>query len=358
MVLINEVIMGDCIDILNNHLPDKIADVVFADPPYNLQLNSDLYRPNETKVYGVNDQWDKFSSFQEYDSFTEQWLKGCKRVLKDTGTIWVIGTYHNIYRIGKIMQDLGFWFLNDLVWIKTNPMPNFRGTRFTNAHETLIWAAKTKDQPGYTFNYQAMKMLNDEKQMRSDWYMPICSGKERIKFNGKKFHSTQKPEALLMRVVLSSTRAGDLILDPFFGTGTTGAVAKKLKRNWLGIEKESAYVDMARERIKNIERIELDDDLFVTPSRKELPKVPFGSLIETGLLKAGAVLYSKERRQKAVICIDGSLKFNDLRGSIHKVGALVQGKKACNGWDFWYYEKEGELVSINQLRKYYRENLL
>lgn len=358
MDYINKIITGDCLHVLHNQLPEKIADVIFADPPYNLQLDGELYRPNETKVDGVDDEWDKFSSFQEYDAFTEQWLKGCQRVLKDTGTIWVIGTYHNIFRIGKIMQDLGFWFLNDIIWVKTNPMPNFRGTRFTNAHETLIWAAKSKEQSGYTFNYQAMKMLNEEKQMRSDWVLPICSGKERLRLNDKKAHSTQKPEALLARVILSSSKIGDLILDPFFGTGTTGAVAKKLGRNWLGIEREEEYALIAQDRIAKIAMPQGDDDLFTTPCRKDLPRVPFGNLIEAGLLKIGEPLYSKEGKKQAIICSDSSLKVKDFRGSIHQAGAFVQGKKACNGWDYWFYREQGELISIDVLRKKYREEFL
>lgn len=355
MEYINQIIQGDCITVMTRCLPEKIADVIFADPPYNLQLTAELYRPNETRVNGVEDDWDNFSSMEEYDEFTEKWLTACRRVLKDDGTIWVIGSYHNIFRIGKIMSDLGYWILNDIIWIKNNPMPNFRGVRFTNAHETLIWAKKSREQTKYTFNYQSMKIFNDDKQMRSDWYIPICSGKERIKQAGMKVHSTQKPEALLKRVVLASTNPGDVILDPFFGTGTTGAVAKKLGRNFIGIEQEAAYIKIARERIANIPASNLPAELLATPEKRSLPRVPFGSLLEVGLLNPGDTLYSKCGQFKALICADGSLVSGDFRGSIHQVGASLQNRTSCNGWEFWYYREDGQLVCINHLRNIYRQ---
>lgn len=351
---LDQIIHGDCIAVMEKELPEKIADVIFADPPYNLQLATELYRPNETRVNGVEDAWDKFSSLAEYDEFTEKWLSACRRVLKDDGTIWVIGTYHNIFRIGKIMSDLGYWILNDIVWIKTNPMPNFRGVRFTNAHETLIWAKKSREQSKYTFNYQAMKIFNDDKQMRSDWHIPICSGKERIKQAGVKAHSTQKPEALLMRVVLASTNPGDVILDPFFGTGTTGAVAKKLGRHFIGIEKEAAYIEIARERIAAVQPLNLPGELLTAPEKRTLPRVPFGSLLEVGLLQPGDTLYSKCGQHEAVICPDGSILCREVRGSIHRVGAYLQNRLTCNGWDYWCYRDGEELRPINHLRNLYR----
>lgn len=350
----NKILQGDCTKIMEEVLPAKIADVVFADPPYNLQLEGELFRPNETRVNGVEDSWDKFASLNDYDGFTEAWLKACKRVLKDDGTIWVIGSYHNIYRIGKIMSDLGFWILNDICWIKSNPMPNFRGVRFTNAHETLIWAKKSREQTKYTFNYQSMKIYNDDKQMRSDWYIPICTGGERIKVEGTKAHSTQKPEALLRRVILSSTKIGDTILDPFFGTGTTGAVAKKLGRNFIGIEKEAFYLEIAKGRIAAADKNPLPEELLSSTEKRSLPKVPFSALLEVGFLNAGNYLYSKNSKQKARICADGSLIANDLRGSIHQIGAKLQNKKTCNGWDYWFYNEQNELRSINELREKYR----
>lgn len=352
----DKLFLGDCIDLLED-FPEECVDVVFADPPYNLQLEKELYRPNETRVNGVEETWDKFSSLEEYYDFTKKWLYLCRKVLKNTGTIWVIGTYHNIYIVGKAMQDLGYWILNDIVWIKTNPMPNFRGVRFTNAHETLIWAKKDKYQKRYVFNYRTMKMLNDEKQMRSDWTIPLCNGRERIKIHGKKIHPTQKPEALLRRVILASTKKNDIILDPFFGTGTTGVVAKKLCRHWVGIEKEKAYLDIARKRIENIE-VKAEKDLFLTPSKREMPKVSFGNLIEQEFILVGEKLFSKNRMYSAVVCADGTLKAGNYRGSIHKIGALVQGRKACNGWEFWYCIRNKKLVLIDEfrleyIRKYY-----
>ncbi|MFW5799336.1 MAG: site-specific DNA-methyltransferase [Spirochaetota bacterium] len=358
MKQINTIIKGNCIDIMENILPEKSVDLIFADPPYNLQLENELYRPNETKVAGVDDNWDKFKELEDYDDFTYKWLKACRRVLKDNGAIWVIGTYHNIFRVGKIIQDLGYWILNDILWVKTNPMPNFRGVRFTNAHETLIWAKKGKNSK-YIFNYQAMKLFNDDLQMRSDWHIPLCTGEERLKISGKKLHSTQKPEALLRRVILSTTNTNDIVLDPFFGTGTTGAVAKKLKRRWIGIEKEDLYIKEAQKRIDLIkEENLLSDEFYITPSKKDLPKVSFGSLLEVNMVKEGDTLYTKNKKHSATICAEGSLKSNGFRGSIHKTGAYLQNKKTCNGWNFWYLEKDNTLISIDELREEYRKKYI
>lgn len=324
-------------------------------PPYNLQLNGELYRPNQTKVNAVNDEWDKFSSFKEYDEFSEKWLRECRRVLKPDGTIWVIGSYHNIFRIGKIMQDLGFWILNDIIWIKTNPMPNFKGTRFNNSHETLIWASKNKKSK-YTFNYKSMKAYNDDKQMRSDWYIPICSGKERIYVNGKKAHSTQKPEALLYRVILSSSNVGDVILDPFFGTGTTGAVAKKLGRNYIGIEREEKYVKIANERINKI--LPIETTFLNLKIEEKPPKVPFGSLIETGLINVGEIIYSKDKKHTATVLANGTIQYGNEVGSIHKISAKILNKSSNNGWTFWYVERDNNLKSINELRNEYAKKYI
>ncbi len=348
---LNKIILGNNVEILSQ-LPEKSVDLIFADPPYNLQLKNELYRPNQTKVNGVDDSWDKFDSMKEYDEFTKQWLSACRRVLKDDGTIWVIGSYHNIYRVGAIMQNLGFWFLNDIVWIKTNPMPNFKGTRFNNAHETLIWAAKNKNSK-YTFHYKAMKAFNDDKQMRSDWYIPIASGKERLKDkDGKKIHSTQKPAELLLRIILSTSNVGDIILDPFMGSGTTGAVAKRLGRNFIGIEKEEKYV---KEAIKRIEKIvPLNNELLNYKIEEKPPKVPFGNLIEKGFVKIGERIFSFNKKHSAIVLANGSLQSdNGIIASIHKLSALLLQKQSNNGWNFWYVERNNKLVSINKLREEY-----
>lgn len=351
---LDSILTGDCADVLAR-LPENSVDLIFADPPYNLQLQNELIRPNQTLVSAVDDEWDKFADFAAYDAFTRAWLAACRRVLKDDGTIWVIGSYHNIYRVGAVMMDMGYWILNDVVWLKTNPMPNFRGTRFTNATETLIWAQKSRDQKRYTFNYHAMKHTNDDKQMPNVWQIPICSGAERIKIDGKKAHSTQKPEALLYRVILSSSNAGDVVLDPFFGSGTTGAVAKKLKRHFIGIERSADYVVIARQRIDAIPSPAIADDVLVTPSRRTLPRVKFSALIESGYLAIGQALYDKKRDHQATIHADSTLRAGDLKGSIHKVAASLIGQSACNGWDFWYFEDQsGALVSIDALREQYR----
>ena len=343
------IIQGDCLEELKK-LPDGVADLVFADPPYNLQLGGELLRPDNTKVDAVDDDWDRFESFEAYDAFTKAWLKECRRVLKDDGALWVIGSYHNIFRVGATLQDLGFWILNDIVWRKSNPMPNFKGTRFANAHETLIWAAKSRGGRRYTFNYDAMKMANDELQMRSDWTLPLCTGEERLKDEtGAKAHPTQKPEALLHRVILASTKAGDVILDPFFGTGTTGAAAKRLGRRFIGIEREDGYVKLARERIARVTPAD-PDEVAVTGSKKAEPRVPFGQIVEAGLLRAGDVLYCPKGRHAAKVRPDGSLAVGDMRGSIHKVGALVQAAPACNGWTYWHFKSDKGLAPIDVLR--------
>ena len=351
---LNQILEGDCIETMNR-LPAGSVDMIFADPPYNLQLGGELLRPDNSKVDAVTDDWDKFSSFAEYDNFTRAWLTAARRVLKDNGTLWVIGSYHNIYRVGAILQDLGYWILNDIVWRKANPMPNFKGTRFTNAHETLLWVSKSQNAR-YTFNYEAMKALNEDLQMRSDWLLPICSGAERVRIDGEKAHSTQKPESLLHRVILSSTRQGDVVLDPFFGSGTTGAVAKRLGRSYVGIERERRYVQIAAERIAKVERLE-DEALAITTSKRAEPRIPFGKLIETGLLQPGCVLTDPQRRYAAKVRADGSLAIKDATGSIHQIGAKVQGAPACNGWTFWHVEQRGKLVPIDQFRQKLRATM-
>jgi DNA modification methylase len=352
--MMNNIILGDSIEILKQ-IPDNSIDLIFADPPYNLQLENELYRPNETKVNGVNEDWDKFKSFEDYDSFTINWLKECRRLLKKDGTIWVIGTYHNIFRIGKIMQDLGYWILNDIVWIKTNPMPNFKGTRFNNAHETLIWASKDKDSK-YTFNYKTIKSYNDDLQMRSDWYIPICQGEERIKVNGQKAHPTQKPEALLYRIITSTSKPSDIVLDPFAGTGTTLAVAKKLGRRFIGIEKEELYVNVCKKRLEKSNAYQ--ERLLNYPLEIKYKRIPFGSLIENGYIRAGEFLYSGDGRYKALVLANGTLSYEDFNGSIHKVTAYILNRRANNGWTFWYVKRDNKLISINDLRREIYKQLL
>jgi modification methylase len=349
------ILVGDCVELMGS-MPEGCVDMVFADPPYNLQLGGELLRPNNSRVDGVDEAWDRFSGFKDYDEFTRGWLEAARRVLKDTGALWVIGTYHNIYRIGAILQDLGFWIMNDVIWRKTNPMPNFRGTRFTNAHETLIWCAKDR-AARYTFNYDAMKALNDEVQMRSDWLLPICGGGERLRDGqGRKSHPTQKPEALLHRVILASTEVGDLVLDPFLGTGTTGAVAKKLGRGYIGIERDPDYAELARKRLASVPGPE-DLSLVATPSKRAEPRIPFGWLVERGLLSPGTVLTDERRRWRAKVRADGTVVSEEAQGSIHQVAARVQGAPACNGWTFWHIDVEGRLVSIDLLRRKLRAEL-
>ncbi len=347
---LGRILEGDCVEAMRG-LPTASIDCVFADPPYNLQLGGDLNRPDGSRVDAVNDAWDKFASFQTYDDFTRSWLTEAKRILKPNGSLWVIGSYHNIFRVGAILQDLGFWVLNDIVWRKANPMPNFKGTRFTNAHETLIWAS-TGEKARYTFNYRTMKTLNDELQMRSDWVLPICGGPERIKRNGTKAHPTQKPEALLYRVMLATTNKGDVVLDPFFGTGTTGAVAKRLGREWIGIEREQDYIEVAKERIEAA--LPLDESALTTmQSVKPTARVAFGTLVENGLLAPGTELFDRKRKFSAKVRTDGSLLSGTATGSIHSLGAALQGAPSCNGWTFWHCEHEGEVKPIDTLRQLY-----
>ncbi len=345
---LSTILGGDCIEAMRT-LPDNSVDLVFADPPYNLQLGGDLNRPDGSQVDAVTDHWDQFDSFRAYDEFTRGWLAEARRVLKPDGSLWVIGSYHNIFRVGAAVQDMGFWILNDVIWRKTNPMPNFKGTRFTNAHETLIWASMG-EKSRYHFNYRAMKTLNDELQMRSDWVLPICSGGERLKEHGKKAHPTQKPEALLYRLLLATTETGDVVLDPFFGTGTTGAVAKRLGRQWIGCEREEFYQNIAYKRIEK--ELPLDESALKTmQSRKSAPRVAFGTLVETGLIAPGTKVFDKKRRWVAIVRADGSLEHNGKTGSIHSLGKDLQGAPSCNGWTFWHYEKGGEVVQVDAARQ-------
>ena len=345
---LNRILNGDCLEELKK-IPDKTFDLIFADPPYNMQIGEKLTRPDSSKVEGVNDKWDQFNSFKHYDNFCKTWLVECKRILKDNGSIWVIGSYHNIFRLGYHLQNLGYWLLNDVIWRKNNPMPNFRGTRFTNAHETLIWASKSKKSK-YTFNYQSLKCLNDDLQMRSDWTLPICNGKERLKKNGKKIHSTQKPEALLHRIILATTNKGDAIFDPFLGTGTTAVVSKKLGRNYYGIEKEKIYFISAKERINRATKI-ADDYLDTIENNKSKPRVPFGSLVELGIIKPGSSLFDPKKKINAKIMADGSIKYKDTEGSIHKIAAKIMGTESYNGWTYWHYNLNGSTVLIDSLRQ-------
>ena len=352
---LNRILSGDCVAEMHK-LPPGSVDLIFADPPYNLQLRGDLHRPDNSRVDAVDDAWDQFASFRAYDDFTRAWLKAAHRVLKDDGAIWVIGSYHNIFRLGSALQDLGFWVLNDVIWRKTNPMPNFRGKRLTNAHETLIWAAKS-DTGKPTFNYEALKSLNDGVQMRSDWLLPICNGHERLKDkDGNKAHPTQKPESLLHRVIVGSTNPGDVVLDPFFGSGTTGAMAKKLGRNWIGIEREAAYRDVAEDRIAKVRKLDAEA-LQVSQSKRAAPRVPFGQLVERGMLRPGEKLYALNGRGAAKVRADGTLVGDDITGSIHQVGAALEGAPSCNGWTYWGFRKEGKTIPIDLLREQIRAEM-
>jgi modification methylase len=352
----DRVLIGDCIAEMAK-LPAESVDLVFADPPYNLQLQGDLKRPDDSRVDAVDDAWDKFSSFSAYDDFTRAWLIACRRVMKPNATLWVIGSYHNIFRVGAILQDAGFWILNDVVWRKSNPMPNFRGRRFTNAHETLIWVAREPGGRGYTFNYEALKAGNDDVQVRSDWTIALCTGEERLKdANGKKLHSTQKPEALLARVILASSRPDDLVLDPFCGSGTTGAVAKRLGRRFIGIERECAYAAAAQARIAAVAPLPARTIApFMTA--REAPRVPFAALIERGLIVPGARLCDAKRKIEALVRADGAVALGEKVGSIHRIGALAQGLEACNGWAFWHVQTSAGLVSIDALRAEIRSQM-
>jgi len=345
---LNKITNGNSLEILKK-IPDKTFDLVFADPPYNLQIGKKLKRPDDSKVNGVNDKWDQFKNFNDYDNFCKLWLTESKRVLKDNGSIWVIGTYHNIFRLGYHIQNMEFWILNDVIWRKNNPMPNFRGTRFTNAHETLIWASKNKKSK-YTFNYQSLKCLNDDLQMRSDWTLPICSGNERIKKNGKKVHSTQKPESLLYRILLASTNKGDFVFDPFLGTGTTAVVAKKLGRNYFGIEREKKYFKTAKQRLEKTIKME-DHYLDTIKNNKSKPRIPFGSLVELGIVKPGMSVFDYKKKVNAKIMADGSIKYQNSEGSIHKVAAKIIGAESCNGWTYWHYNNNGSMIPIDDLRQ-------
>jgi modification methylase len=337
-------------------LPAASVDLIFADPPYNLQLRGDLKRPDDSRVEAVDDDWDKFASFADYDAFTLAWLTACRRVLKPAATLWVIGSYHNIFRVGTILQDLGFWILNDVVWRKSNPMPNFRGRRFTNAHETLIWAAREQTSR-YTFNYEALKAGNEDLQVRSDWTIPLCTGEERLKqADGSKLHPTQKPEALIARVILSASRPGDVVLDPFLGSGTTGAVAKRLGRSFIGIERDSAYARAAETRIAAVSPLP-QAALAPFQTAREAPRVPFAALVERGLVSAGQRLVDARRRHAALVRPDGAVSLGDVVGSIHRVGAVAQGLEACNGWTFWHVETRRGLTSIDALRAQFRAEM-
>ncbi|MBE1237737.1 site-specific DNA-methyltransferase [Phaeovibrio sulfidiphilus] len=356
---INTILQGDCIETMSS-LPTGSVDLIFADPPYNLMLGGELHRPDNSRVDGVQDAWDRFESPESYVAFTNAWLKEARRVLKDDGTLWVIGSYHNIFRVGAALQDMGFWVLNDIVWRKSNPMPNFRGTRFTNAHETLIWCAKSPDAR-YTFNYEAMKTLNEGVQMRSDWTLPLCTGAERLKDEeGSKVHATQKPESLLYRVILSSTKAGDVVLDPFLGSGTTAAVAKRLGRRWIGIERETRYIEAATRRIDAVEPVR-DVALLQAPAKRSEPRIPFGSFVEQGVLEPGTILCDASKRYTARVRADGTLLAVTARGqhsgSIHQVGAAVQGAPSCNGWTFWYLDRPDGRVPIDALRQQARAEM-
>ena len=338
-------------------MPAGSVDLVFADPPYNLQLKGDLKRPDESHVDAVNDDWDKFSSFAAYDDFTRAWLLACRRVMKPSATLWVIGSYHNIFRVGAIMQDLGFWVLNDIVWRKTNPMPNFRGRRFTNAHETMIWAARDEKAKGYTFNYEALKAANEDVQARSDWLIPLCTGEERLKgADGKKVHPTQKPEGLLARVLLSSSKPGDLVIDPFNGTGTTGAVAKRLGRRYIGFERDQTYATAAEARIAAIEPLP-EATLAPFMTARDAPRVAFSELIERGMISPGTKLVDSKKRHGALVRADGAIMLGDKVGSIHRIGAVAQGSGACNGWTFWHVETNKGLKLIDELRAEIRSGM-
>jgi len=345
---LNKIVNGNSLEILKK-IPDKTFDLIFADPPYNLQIGEKLKRPDNSKVSSVDDKWDKFENFEHYDNFCKIWLTECKRILKHNGSIWVIGSYHNIFRLGYLMQNLDYWILNDVVWRKNNPMPNFKGTRFTNAHETLIWASKDKKSK-YTFNYQSLKCLNDDLQMRSDWTFPICNGKERLKKNGKKVHSTQKPEVLLHRIILATTKKGDVILDPFLGTGTTAVMAKKLGRKYFGIEKDKKYFKAAEERINKTKVIE-ESYLDTLENNKSKPRIPFGSLVELGIIKPGTNIFDQKKKINAKIMADGSIKHSSVAGSIHKVAAKIIGAESCNGWTYWHCDINGSFKPIDNLRQ-------
>jgi modification methylase len=349
------ILQGECLEVMGS-LPDASVDMVFADPPYNLQLSGELLRPKDSsRVDGVVDDWDYFESFKAYDDFTVGWLSEARRLLKPNGSLWVIGSYHNIFRVGSILQDLGFWILTDGIWRTTNPMPNFRGRRFTNAHETMFWCSRDKNSK-YLFNYEAMKNLNDDLQMRSDWLLPLCTGPERLKIDGKKAHPTQKPESLLHRAVLACTRLDEVVLDPFFGSGTTGSVSKKLGRLYIGIERDPEYISLAHKRLKNVQKL-ADNELLSTPSKRAQPRIPFGWLVERGIVEPGSTLTCLRGRHKARVRADGTLMSAEFKGSIHQVGAYLQKAPACNGWQFWYKEEKGKRIVLDTYRQKLRAEL-
>ncbi len=347
---INQVLLGDCIELMDS-LPAGSIDLIFADPPYNMQLSGDLFRPNQSKVDAVDDRWDKFASMEDYDRFTEAWLRAARRVLSDTGTLWVIGSYHNIYRVGRVLMDLEYWILNDIVWVKANPTPQMKGVRFCNAHETLLWAKKSADQPRYTFHYREMKAGNEDLQMRSDWYFPVCQGEERRMLNGEKAHTTQKPEALLHRIIMATSNEGDVVLDPFCGTGTTAAVAKRLGRSFITIDREEGYVQVARERVDAEVCAQTADDpgaLIGGPK----PRVPFISLVESGQLPVGSRLRLNKSQTYAVVQADGTLTAEGHRGSIHQLARALLGPPNRNGWENWFFQdpKTNQFEPIDALR--------
>ncbi|HUI20814.1 MAG TPA: site-specific DNA-methyltransferase [Methylocella sp.] len=353
---LDAIVVGDCIEEMAK-LPAECVDLVFADPPYNLQLESALSRPDQSLVDAVDEDWDKFASLADYDDFTKAWLAGARRVMKKDATIFVIGSYHNIFRVGAILQDLGFWILNDIIWRKANPMPNFRGRRFTNAHETLVWAAKSAAAKNYTFNYELLKGGNEDCQVRSDWFLPLCTGAERLKdASGRKVHPTQKPESLLSRILLAASSKGDVILDPFFGSGTTGAAAKRLGRSFLGVERDAAYAKAARARIEAVTPLP-PHAIEIIPAKRSEPRIPFAAIVEAGLIQPGETLVDEAGRHAATVRPEGTVSIGPIAGSIHKIGALVQGLPACNGWTFWHCEREGRLAPIDVLRSMMRERL-
>ncbi len=348
---IDQILTGDTLEILPA-LPEASIDLIFADPPYNLQLQQVLWRPNLTQVDAVDDEWDQFEDFVAYDGFTRDWLKAARHVMKDTATIWVSGTYHNILRVGSIMQDLGFWILNMVTWLKTNAMPNFRGTRLKNDVEFMIWA-KRGEQGSYTFHHHQMKQFNQGKQLGCVWAIPVCSGQERLKDEGgRKLHSTQKPEELLQRIILASSKPGDIVLDPFLGSGTTAAVAKRLHRRWIGIEQDARYVRAAQARIDAVQPISRQDPLIADALRQKPPRLPFKSLLDLGYLRPGQLLYLDKPPTQAVILEDGRVKANGCVGSIHRLGALLKEVPSCNGWVHWYYvDDAGAYAPIDALRQ-------
>ncbi len=352
---LNTIIKGDCIKVLKT-MPNNSVDMIFADPPYFMQTDGELLRASGAKFDGVDDEWDKFDNFAEYDRFLIAWLSECRRVMKDTSSIWVIGSFQNIYRVGYIMQNLGFWILNDVVWSKPNAVPNFGGTRFQNSHETMLWCSKSKKSK-YTFNYKTMKHLNGDKQEKSVWNISLCIGKERLKDeHGKKVHSTQKPENLLYNVILSSTKPNDIILDPFFGTGTTGSVAKRLGRNFIGIEREDKYIAAAQKRINETEQD--FNDLYDLSLEVKPPRVSLKDIIAKGYIADGEKFYDKNGNYLCNATIDGyalDLATNE-KLSIHKMSAKYLGKDNHNGWDYFYFKRDNSLTPINILRYEYFAN--